>query len=359
MKKTVLAMLAGMVCAISFACISGGDDYSSEGNITGLENMPGDSSVHDDQSGYSLNVQRVPDVNYIAYDFTFGKKTDGVIKTEIVRMIIRGVPNKTLVYIAEVNGVKHVESPSVSKDYNSDSDILGMNFSSTVYNMKTLHLPLRVKIGLLRLSDPCCYPYQGDASEICEFVDNFARGFFDKRREIYVSWLNNVRNEVCDFSLVLQYQVAGSSSWTTVSRTRFKDIQQRIFDWGSKGSGLEGARPKYYFLNGKIDGDFPAGTTLLIRIVAESINNQSPTELSSPLSGWESFGEKTTWTKKMTDVSFTEHNSYGSGPSHYFYISGFAPGLNSLYSVFDSTGNLNWCPLQWMAVKIGEGRRPE
>ena len=191
---------------------------------------------------------------------------------------------------------------------------------------------------------------------------NDQRYYQPRYAEILSDWRKYVRNTVSDFSLLLQYQVAGSSSWTTVSRTRFSDIQQQVFQWQKSSEGVQISKPKYYFLNGTIDGDFPAGTTLLIRIVAESRNNDSPTNTENSLSGWQSFPEKRTWTKQMTSTSFTEHGDYLAGYvniNHYLWINGFSPGLNTLYSLDDETGDLNWCPLQWMAVTIGEGRRPE
>ena len=356
MKKTVLAMLAGMVCAISFACISGGDDYSGDNGNANHGSMPGDSD--DLTNGVGLMVRRVTGVNYLAYDFTCFPDGYAPFGNADVRLIFRGSPNKTLVYIAEINGVKHVEAPSFS---NNDGSV---SFSSSIYNRKTVHLPLRVKVGLIQAvfnvgkND---FYLESGLNGSCEAC-GYDRSYYQPRYAgILADWRNSVRNVVSDFSLVLQYQVAGSGSWTTVSRTRFSDIQQQVFQWQNTSAAVQMSKPKYYFLNGKIDGDFSAGTTLLIRIVAESANNDSPTVLSNSLSGWESFGEKSTWTKEMTSTSSTGHFSVGSVGTacHYLFINGFSPGLNSLYSVFDSTGNLNWCPLQWMAVTIGEGRKPE
>lgn len=370
MKKTVLAILAGMVCAISFACISGGGDYSGEGgNLTGTESLLWISGEGVGDIG--IESGRVYDVNYLAFYIC---SIYGLSRHSCTRIVLRGAPNKTLVYIAEVNGENHVESPSFS---NNDGSV---SFSSTIYNRKTVHLPLRVKVGLVQAALPVgrekfFVSTSGenfdnvikDFCQECRVVggkDRMDQRFYQPHYErILSTWRREVRNIVSDFSLLLQYQIAGSSSWTTVSRTSFSDIQQQVFQWQKSSEGVQISKPKYYFLNGKIDGDFPAGTTLLIRIVAESIKNYSPTNIENSLSGWQSFPEKSTWTKQMTSTSFTKHGDFQWDSveiyNHILLINGFSAGLNTLYSLDDETGDLNWCPLQWMAVTIGEGRKPE
>ena len=332
MKKTVLAIIAGMVCAISFACISGGGDFSGEsGNTTGAENMPNFFQGGNNEADYSVYL--VEDVDYLAYDFRYLKW--GSSTTKGLRLFLRGSPNKTLAYIAEVNGASHISSPEFT---NNDGSV---TFSTIVYNRKTVHLPLRVKVGLIQGK----FNVGADKFDFCNYV------FQTYYSEILGAWRTYVRNVVSDFSLVLQYQVAGASSWKTVSRTKFSDIQQSVFQWQKSSEEVQVSKPKYYFLNGKIDGNFPAGTTLLIRIIAESISNDSPTDIEENLTGWESFGSEQLWTKKMTDTLWPE----GSVK----FINGFSPGLNTLYAFDDESGELNWCPLQWMAVTIGEGRKPE
>ena len=378
MKKTVLAMLAGMVCAISFACISGGVDYSGDsGNSSGSGDMPGYSS---DVSGNIVLVVEKVDVNYLAYDLILRQWDGTQDEYGWIRMILRGAPNKTLAYIAEVNNTNHVENQRFRVNAQGEA-----SFSATVYNRKTVRLPLRVKVGVIQAAlnvgrNECFVSSDGeqnysdlrlDFCDLCDAGDEYyTQGYFQPRyTSILNEWRSKVRNTVSDFSLVLQYQVAGESSWTTVSRTRFSDLKHQSFQWQESTEGVQVSKPKYYFLNGKIDGNFPVGTTLLIRIVAESVKNAAPTDLSYPLTGWESFGEITTYSKVMTKTFFTKHeevwlteNNYtyrANVPFHFLYINGFSPGLNTLYALDDETGDLNWCPLQWMAVTIGEGRKPE
>ena len=380
MKKTVFAMLAGMVCAISFACISGGVDYSESSGNVDLSGMPS-GVTSDDTGNWSLDVERV-EADYLGYDFYGVDNSYGLSYHNYhpdFRLVFRGVPNKTLVYISDINSARHVEKQTFGVNSRGDA-----SFSATVYNKKTVRLPLRVKVGVIQAAlnvgrNECFISWNGSDSDNLheDFCGHNAVGdaywsqsFFQPRyAAVLKDWRSKVRNTVSDFSLVLQYQVAGESSWTTVSRTRFSDLTHQSFQWQNSSDGVQVSKPKYYFLNGKIDGDFPAGTTLLIRIVAESVKNAASTDLSYPLTGWESFGEITTYSKVMTKTFFTKHEEVwlteynytyrANVPFHFLYINGFSPGLNTLYALDDETGDLNWCPLQWMAVTIGEGRKPE
>lgn len=354
MKKTVLAILAGMVCAISFACISGGDDYSGDNGNADHGSMPGDSS--DLTNGVSLKVQRVQGINYLAYDFTCDHEGSSRWGAADVRLIFRGSPNKTIVYIAEIDGNIHTENPGFSVNDGA------VSFSATLHNQKVVHLPIKVKVGIIQAAlavgkGEFSVTYNSDGTCVeCGFHKSCYQARY---ADILSQWRASVRNTVADFSLVLQYQVAGDYSWTTVSRTRFSDLMHQSFQWQNKADGIQMSKPKYYFLNGQIDGDFPVGTTLLIRIVAESLNNGTSHGVSDSLQGWEDFGTKKTWSKVMTGTDFTSHSSSSQTAWHKLTINGFTPGLGSLYSIIDEIGNVNWCPLQWMAVMIGEGRKPE
>lgn len=373
MKKKVLAMLAGMVCTISFACISGGVDHSGSSGNVDHSGMP-ESPIYDSVERWNCNVYRV-EAGYLGYDFMVIDTEDesdyfGDLAPKC-RLIFRGSPNKTMAFISEINGVPHTENHSLK--INSRGDV---SFSATLYNRKTVRLPIRLKVGLIQAAFNVGrndFFISGDGSDTDIHCYHFLPLIESWMQQKYAELLNEwrkIRNTVSDFSLVLQYQVAGESSWTTVSRTRFSDLKHQSFQWQETTDGVQISKPKYYFLNGKIDGDFPVGTTLLIRIVAESVKNAAPTDLSYPLTGWESFGEKTIWSKKMAGTTTTAHryqsleelwdpNYKYYDPLHYIYINGFSGGLDSLYNLDSETGDLNWCPLQWMAVTIGEGRKPE
>lgn len=271
-------------------------------------------------------------------------------------------------YIAGVNNfTPHVDSITYSERTESGTGSSGGN-SSTAYmyygditcsvrNNQTVSLPITVYVGVLSFKSPGSadgmfgFPRTGTTGQIFPGLEG---GWSDG----YTPDMNTSQMTIC-----LQYRVDPSPTWITVKTIYYMDLSNPVFnlwdltDGGTGKAELKWSRKRLVFGKGVIDGNYPAGTKILIRL-SVSNSEYGTASLSSPVVN--SFSEiPDTETITVPAYSCTLGSVVCAvcgevmASSYYFY------GLHETFMFGgDAEKYDGWSPLHFMSVTVSGERRP-